>query len=145
MASIKFSIDGEYSSEKVQYLDEESFKYKYYGQSDLPNVVEKINFAKLNFVFDLENPEDEDDGYSLVCTKSHRKKATKCSVQLSETGNEIIFKLIAAVDIPLRADPADVKKLKLRLKRLDFAKGTPDAFSLEINNVTIEPIAFTVG
>ena len=109
MASIKFSIDGEYASEKVRYLDEESFKYKYYEQSNLPNVVEKINFAKLNFVFDLENPVDEDDGYSLVCTKSHRKKATKCSVQLSQTGNEIIFKLIAAVDIPLRADPADVK------------------------------------
>jgi hypothetical protein len=145
MASVKFSIDSEYSCKNVQYLDEESFEYKYFDKSDFPKVVEKIDFRQLNFIFDLENPKDEDGGYSLVCTKSHRKKATKCSVQLSQKGDEIVFKLIASVDIPLRADPADVKKLKLWLKRLDFAKATPDGFSLEIDNVAKEYIPFTVG
>ena len=145
MASVKFSIDGEYFCRNVQYLDEEAFEYKYFNKSDFPKVVEKIDFAKLNFIFELENLKDEDGGYSLVCKKSHRKKASKCSVQLSKKGDEIIFKLIASVDIPLRADPADVKNLKLWLKRLDFAKGTPDGFSLEIDSVSKEYIPFTVG
>ena len=145
MASVKFTIGSEYSCKNVQYLDKESFEYKYFYKRDFLKVVEKIDFARLNFIFYLENPKDEVDGYSLVCTKSHRKKSTKCSVQLSQKGDEILFKLIASVDIPLRADPADVKKLKLWLKRLDFAKGTPDGFSLEIDNVTKEYIPFTVG
>lgn len=145
MASIKFSIDSEHTCKKVRYLDQEAFEYKYYEKSDFPIVVEKIDFAKLNSMFELENPADVDEGFSLVCTKSHRKKATKCSVQLSNNGDEIIFKLIAAVAIPLRADPADVKSLKLCLKRLDFAKGTPDAFSLELDGVSKEYIPFVVS
>ncbi|MDA8654083.1 hypothetical protein N9M50_03000 [Alphaproteobacteria bacterium] len=145
MPSINFSMDGEYSCKNVQYLDQDSFEYKYFNKSDFSKVIEKLDFAKLNFIFDLENPKNEDDGYSLVCTKSHRKKATKCSVQISEKGDEIILKLIASIDIPLRADPADVQVLKLWLKRLDFAKGTPDGFSLEIENVSKEYIPFTVG
>ena len=144
MASIKFSIEDEYLCKQVRYLDQESFEYKYFDNSDFPKVVEKIDFAKLNFVFDMENPKDEDDGYSLVCTKSHRKKATKCSVQLSKKGDEIVFKLIASAVIPLRADLTDVKKLKLWLKYLDFAKGTPDGFRLEIDSVAKEYIPFTV-
>ena len=67
MASIKFSIEDEYLCKQVRYLDQESFEYKYFDNSDFPKVVEKIDFAKLNFVFDMENPKDEDDGYSLVC------------------------------------------------------------------------------
>lgn len=144
MASIKFSIDREYICKNVQYLDEESFEYKYFDKSDFPKVIEKIEFAKLNFIFDLENPENEDDGYSLVCTKSHRKKATKCSVQLSQKGDQIILTLIASIDMPLRADTENVKTLKLWLKRLDFAKGTPDGFSLEIDNFAKDYIPFTV-
>ena len=50
----------------MQYLDEEYFEYKYFDKSDFPKVIEKIEFAKLNFIFDLENPENEDDGYSLA-------------------------------------------------------------------------------
>jgi hypothetical protein len=145
MANIKFFIDSDYACKKVKYLDHESFEYKFFEKGDLPKIVDKIDFAKLNFIFELENPTDEDDGFSLVCTKSHRKKATKCSVQLSEGGDEIIFKLIASVDIPLRADAAKVKGLKLWLKRLDFAKGTPDAFSLEMDCSLKEYIPFVVS
>lgn len=144
MASIKFLINGSYLCEKIQYLDEESYEYKYYQVTEFSKIIEKINLIKSNFIFSLENPDNEDDGYSLVCTNSHRKKATKCSAQLSETGEEIIFKLIATVEIPLRADPYEIQKLRLSLKRLDLFKGKPDGFSFEFNNKNKEFIDFLV-
>lgn len=143
MASVKFALNRQYLCKKVQYLDEESFKYKYFDKNMFPELVKKIDFKTLKFIFDLEDAES-DDGYSLVCTNSHRKNATKCSVVLSENGDELEFRIVASIEIPLRADPTKVNSLKLWLKRLDFAKGTSDGFSIEFDNATKEFIPFTV-
>jgi len=144
MPSIKFSIDDQYSFEKIRYLDQELYKYAYLDKKAFPSVLEKLDFSKLNFIFELKDIEDEDVGYSLVCTKSHRKKATKSTIELSENGDLFIFKIVASIDIPLRVSSDDIKSLKLCLKRIDFAKGTPAELNLESDNLKEHYIPFYV-
>lgn len=143
MSSINFEIDELYKCTSVRYLDHDDFEYKFYESEEYPRIVSQLNFDKLNFVFDLMNLED-DDGYSLVCTKSHRKKATKSCVQMSPTGEFIEFRLTAVIAIPLRADPKSIEHLKLRLKRLVFQKGTPDELSFEIDVENSPFVPFSV-
>ena len=144
MANLNFALSGIFRCEEVKYLDALTDEYKSFPKPFSPELIQNIDFKETSFVFDLEDPDDEYSGFSLTCTKTHRRKDRDCSAIHTDTLPFIEFNLSAVISVPLRANPDDVKGLRLSLMRLDYAKSTPNARYFSIDRSKPGYIPFSI-
>jgi len=124
-----------FTSKELKRFDHVEFEFVDLTEKDIKSIIDELDYKKIRLILELNNRQDEDDGFSVVVTSSNIKKPKLSAnyiddkkIQLSAEGN---------FTIPLKLGEISAEDYTLSLVGADIYKGTPDEVTIIIDSIPI--------
>ena len=118
--------------ERFDYVD---FEYIDFNDTMKKDLASSFDPKKFRLIFDLTNKDPNGDGYSIVATASHRKKA---KFEIVEQSNGV-FNLVgeAEITVPLKISSVRKNDFVVSIVSGDVWKGSENEVKLVFNAIEI--------
>jgi hypothetical protein len=121
-------------------FDNVDFEYVEFSREMKQEVATKFDPKKFRLIFEISNIDPSGDGYSIVATASHRKRA---KFEVIEKNDGVFYlKGEAEIFVPLKISDAMKKDYIASLIYCDLWKGSEDVVKLDFDPILISDFDF---
>lgn len=134
----RVSIEAEIKN--FERFDNVDFEYVEFSHEMKKEVSTKFDPKKFRLIFEISSIDPSGDGYSIVATASHRKRA---NFQVIERNDGVFYlKGEAEIFVPLKISTAMKKDYTASLIFCDLWKGSKDEVKFDIDPIVILDFEF---